>query len=337
MNPAMRAAVFKQGGKPWAIELRPIPVPSKGEALIRVGRCGVCGTDINMTSGNGYDFPCDSILGHEFAGEVVDLGPGVDNLQVGDLVTALPAAGCGKCEVCLDGLQVICRQMQPYSAGYAEYMLIAARTAVKLPQSLSLADGALVEPLAVGLHGVRLSGLKDGARVLVLGAGSVGLAATFWARQLGAARVVAISRSSRREEKAMLLGAHSFVQTGEDDTPQIYEALGGMPDVVLETGGAAGMLARSIELVKPNGHVVSLGFCMAPDPVVPGAASYKQARLTFSMAWTLDEFQTCADHLHAGHVEPRHMISNTIPLSDLPDKIEEMRGTHSETKVQVAP
>jgi len=333
----MRAAVFKDGGKPWAIELRPSPVPSQGEALIHVGRCGICGTDINMTSGNGYDFPCDSILGHEFAGEVVDLGPGVDNLEVGDLVTALPAAGCGKCELCLDGLQVICRQMQPYSAGYAEYMLIADRTAVKLPQSLSLADGALVEPLAVGLHGVRLSGLKDGVRVLVLGAGSVGLAATFWARQLGSARVVATSRSSRREEKAMLLGAHSFVQTGEDDTPRIYEALGGMPDVVLETGGAAGMLARSIELVKPNGHVVSLGFCMAPDPVVPGAASYKQVRLTFSMAWTLDEFQKCADHLHAGHVEPRHMISNTIPLSDLPGKIEEMRGPHNETKVQVAP
>jgi threonine dehydrogenase-like Zn-dependent dehydrogenase len=337
MKRAMRAAVFKEGGKPWAMEERPIPTPGPGEALIKVGRCGICGTDINMTSGNGYDFPCDSVLGHEFAGEVVDLGAGVENLKVGDLVTALPATGCGECEVCRDGLQVICGKMQPYSSAYAEYMLIAARTAVKLPQSLSLADGALIEPLAVGLHGVKLSGLSAGARVLVLGAGSVGLAATYWARQLGAGRVVAASRSARREEKAMLLGAHAYVKIGEEDTPRIYEALGGMPDVVLETAGVVGMLGRSINLVRPNGHVVSLGFCMAPDPVIPGAATYRQARLTFSMAWTLDEFHQCVDRLDSGHVEPRHMISNTIALSAVPEKIQEMRGSHNETKVHVVP
>lgn len=333
----MQAAVFKEGGKPWIVEQRPMPKPGPGEALVKVGRCGICATDVNMTSGNGYDFACDSVLGHEFAGEVVELGPQVANLKLGDNVTALPATGCGECAVCKDGLQVICLQAVPYSSGFAEYMLVAARTAVKLPQSLSLADGALVEPLAVGLHGVKLANLPPDARVLVLGAGSVGLAATFWARKLGAGRVVSASRSARREDLALQLGAHAYVQTGEGDAERISAALGGIPDVVIETAGVVGMLGKSIELVRPNGHVVSLGFCMAPDPVVPGAATYRQARLSFSMAWTLEEFQHCVDSLDAGLVEPRHMISNTISLAQLPAKIEEMRGAHLETKVHVAP
>ena len=333
----MRAVVFKQGGQPWIVEDRPVPVPGPGEALVKVGRCGICGTDINMTSGMGYDFPCDSVLGHEFAGEVVETGPGADNLKPGDVVTALPATGCGACEVCATGLQVVCPDAIPYSSGYAEYALVAARTAIRLPASLSMADGALVEPLAVGLHGVRLAAMPENARVLVLGAGSVGLAATFWARQLGAGRVVAASRSPRREEKAMLLGAHAYVQTGEDDGERIAQALGGLPDVVLETAGVTGMLGKSIELVRPDGHVVSMGFCMVPDPVVPGLATYKQARLTFSMAWTLGDFQRCVDTLDAGHVEPRHMITNTISLDAVPEKIEEMRGSHRETKVHVSP
>lgn len=333
----MRAAVFKQAGQPWAIEEHELPRPGPGEALVKVGRCGICGTDLNMTSGNGYDFPCDSVLGHEFAGEVVELGAGVDTLAVGDVVAALPAAGCGECQVCRDGLQVLCPAMRPYASGYAEYALVAAKVAVKIPQGLSLSDGALVEPLAVGLHGVKLANMPADARVLVLGAGAVGLATTFWARQLGAARVVAASRSPRREEKALQLGADTYVQTGEDEAARINDALGGPPDIVFETAGAVGLLGQSINLVRPNGHVVSLGFCMAPDPVVPGIATYKQVKLTFSMAWTLDDFQQSVDTLAAGHVEPREMVSATIGLGDLPAKIDSMRGPHTETKVHVDP
>lgn len=209
----MRAAVFKQAGSPWAIENRPIPVPSSGEVLLKVGRCGVCGTDLNMTSGAGYDFPCDSVLGHEFAGEVVELGAGVTRLRVGDVVTALPASGCGKCDLCCGGLEVLCSKVKSFASGFAQYALVAERSSVKLPQSLSLSDGALVEPLSVGLHGARLARMPQNARVLVLGAGAVGLAATFWARQLGAGRVVTASRSMRREDLAIAMGADRFVQT----------------------------------------------------------------------------------------------------------------------------
>ncbi len=331
----MRAAVFRQAGQPWVIEDRMVPQPGADEMLVRVGRCGICATDINMTSGKGYDFPCDSVLGHEFCGEIVELGSGVRGFKVGEMVAALPATGCGECDVCKGDLQVLCAQIRPYSSGYAEFALVNARTAVKMPSGLTLGDGALVEPLAVGLHAVKLAQMPKDAKVLVLGAGSIGLATTFWARQLGAERVVAASRSRRREDLVMEMGADAFVETGEGEAGRVNEALGGAPDFVFETAGAVGLLGQSINLVRPNGHVVSAGFCMAPDPVIPGVATFKQVRLTFSMAWTLGDFQNSVDALAAGHVAPRQMISNTIPLADLPAKIEEMRGVHGETKVHV--
>ncbi|GAA4768621.1 alcohol dehydrogenase catalytic domain-containing protein [Novosphingobium ginsenosidimutans] len=333
----MRAAVFKEAGKPWAIEERPDPTPGEGEAVIRVGRCGICGTDLNMTSGRGYDFPCDTVLGHEFSGEVVAVGKGVETLRVGDRVTALPAAGCGHCDLCHAGQVVMCSNMAPYAGGYAEYMRIAERTAVKLPAALSLNDGALIEPLAVGLHGVRLAQLPLGAKVLVLGAGAVGLAATFWARRLGAGKVVSASRSERRRDMALTLGADDYVLTGEGEAERINEALGGMPDYVFEAAGAVGLLQQSINLVRPNGHVVSLGFCMAPDPVIPGVSTFKQVKLAFSMAWTVPEFRYAVDTMDAGHVEPRQMITSNIGLDDLPDMIDRLRGENTETKVHVDP
>ncbi|MDO7836685.1 alcohol dehydrogenase catalytic domain-containing protein [Sphingobium sp. HBC34] len=333
----MRAAVFKEAGKPWVVEERPDPTPGDGEAVIKVGRCGICGTDLNMTSGKGYDFPCDTILGHEFSGEVVAIGKGVTSLKVGDRVTALPAAGCGACDMCRAGQVVMCPNMSPYAGGYAEYMRIAERTAVQLPAALSLNDGALVEPLAVGLHGVRLANLPLGAKVLVLGAGAVGLAATFWAKRLGAGRVVAASRSERRRDMALALGADDYVLTGEGEAERVTQALDGMPDYVFEAAGAVGLLQQSINLVKPNGHVISLGFCMAPDPVIPGISTFKQVKLTFSMAWTVPEFQYAVDMLDSGHVEPRHMITSNIGLDALPDMIETLRGPHNETKVHVDP
>jgi (R,R)-butanediol dehydrogenase/meso-butanediol dehydrogenase/diacetyl reductase len=184
---------------------------------------------------------------------------------------------------------------------------------------------------------VALARIRPGARVLVLGAGSVALAAIFWARRLGAGRLAAVSRSPHREERTLAMGADAYILTGEGAAERINAALGGAPDYVFEAAGAVGLLGQAIEFVKPNGHVISLGFCMAPDPVIPGIATFKQVTLTFSMAWTLSEFETVADTLDRGHVEPRLMVTNTIGLDDLPAKIEEMRMPHHETKVHVAP
>ena len=198
----MKAAVFKQAGVPLVVETVPDPEPGAGEVVIKVRRCGVCGTDLHMTSGRGNDAPSNSVIGHEYCGEIVALGRGVDSLKIGQFVTAMPVAGCGACVQCLTGYPMACFQMQGRVGGFGEYMRISAPSTIILPDALSPEDGALVEPLAVGLRGVRLAQMDPGARIAVLGAGSIGLAVIYWARLLGAGRIVAVSRSERRAELA---------------------------------------------------------------------------------------------------------------------------------------
>lgn len=333
----MKAAVFKGAGTPLVVETLPDPEPGAGEAVIKVERCGVCGTDLHMTSGHGMDAPINSVIGHEYCGEVVAIGKGVDNLKVGQRVAAMPVSGCGQCGPCVAGYPMACAQMQGLVGGFGEYMRIAATSSVILPETLSAADGALVEPMAVGLRGVRLAQMQPGARVAVLGAGSIGLAAIYWARLLGAGKIVAISRSARRAELAMQMGASGFEALGEGEVERVAAALGGMPEIVLECTGAVGMTQKSVELVAPGGTVVSLGFCTSPDPILPSLATWKQVTLKFSFAYDLREFQHCADVMAAGHVEPRMMISRTVGLDAFPEVLEALRAGANETKVHVDP
>jgi (R,R)-butanediol dehydrogenase/meso-butanediol dehydrogenase/diacetyl reductase len=319
------------------VEHLPDPEPGQGEAVIRVARCGICGSDIHMTSGHAMDYPAGTILGHEYAGEVVAIGPGVTRLKPGDRVTALPAKGCGHCPACAGGYPLGCSAMQGMIGGFGEYLRITEAGAVRLPDTLTLADGALVEPLAVGLRGAVLARLTPGARVLVLGAGSVGLAALFWARQLGAGRIVAASPSARRRALAEQIGADGFEVLGEGEGERIAAALGGPPDVVLECAGAVGLLQKAVEHVRPGGMIVSLGFCTSPDPILPSLATWKQVTIAFSFAYALDEFRHAVDVLDRGRVEPRLMISETIGLDALPAMFEAMRGGSSHTKVHVDP
>ena len=334
----MRAAIFKEAGKPVVIEERPDPTPRADEVIMRVGRCGICGTDLHMTSGHGlFALPGDSMFGHEYAGEVVALGKDVTRLKIGDRIAAMPAAGCGSCPACAAGYPVNCSNGRSTVSGFAEYLAAAESVAVKLPESLSLEDGALVEPLAVGLHGVALAALPPGARVLVLGAGSVGLAAIFWARQMGAGRITAASPSPRRAELARTMGADGFETLGEGEQERIAESLGGAPDVVFECAGAVGATAKSLELVATGGTVISLGFCASPDPIVPAFVTLKQATIKFSLVYTYGEYRHCVDVLDRGHVEPRAMISDTVSLDDFPATLEALRNGSPQTKVQVDP
>lgn len=333
----MRAAVFKGPGSPLVVETLPDPEPGRGEAVIKVQRCGVCGTDLHMTSGGGNDAPINSVIGHEYCGEVVALGEGAEGLKVGQFVTAMPVAGCGHCPNCLAGYPMACPRMQGLVGGFGEYMRISAPSAVVLPATLSPADGALIEPLAVGLRGVRLAAMRPGARVAVLGAGSIGLAAIYCARLLGAGRIVAISRSARRADLALQMGATGFEALGDDEIERVSAALGGMPEIVLECAGAVGMLQKAVEMVAPGGTIVSLGFCTAPDPILPSLATWKQVTLKFSFTYDLGEFEHCANMLDAGHVEPRLMISTTVGLDDFPALFEALRAGAPETKIHLDP
>lgn len=334
----MHAAVFEGVGKPLSIENLPDPTPGAGQLVLKVGRCGICGTDLHMTSGEGATFEPGTVLGHEFAGEVVAVGPNTSGFSVGDIVSALPMQGCGACASCLAGEPVWCASgFTPVGGGFGQYALASAMAAVKLPSSMSLEDGALVEPLAVSLHGVTLAALRPGAKVLVIGAGSIGISAAYWAKRLGAGRVVVTAPSHRGEKFARELGADAFLPGGDDLDERVTEQFGGLPDVVVEAAGVPGAIAQAIHLAAPRGTVVVLGNCMQPDTIVPAEAMFKQIKLQCSMVYSVGEFQFVADSFDAGHVEPRAMITDTWALEDLPAGLESMRSGSSNCKVLVDP
>lgn len=338
----MKAAVFKGAGNGPAlvIENRPDPVPEAGEVLIKVSRAGICGSDLHLTSGHGLQLPLDSIIGHEFCGEVVAVGTGVDSLKLGDRVAPMPYVGCGKCPACFAGRPHHCPQARfDIVHGFSEYSRVGARDCVVLPAGLSDEEGALIEPLAVGLQGVRKATLPIGARVLITGAGPIGLATAFWAQRLGASRVAVMAASSRRRDIALAVGATHFIAQKEvaDPGAAIQEALGGAPDVVFEAVGLPGAIAQAIDYVKPLGTVVSLGFLGEPDSFVPVAALTKELRLLFSMCYDKQDFQYTADVMAGGDHRPRAMITGTINLDALPEKFETLRGASADCKVMVTP
>ncbi|MET0238310.1 MAG: alcohol dehydrogenase catalytic domain-containing protein [Sphingobium sp.] len=333
----MKAAIYPGEGRPIVIESIADPRPGPGDILIRVHRCGICGTDLSMTKGGVWDYGKGVQFGHEYAGEIVEVGGDVEGFRVGETIAVLPSVACGQCRSCqAHGNNVLCHATSVLAAkGFAEFATIPASVATKLPSTLSLSDGALIEPLAISLYGAQFARIVPGEPVLVLGGGPVALYAIYWARRLGAGRIVALSRSGRRRDLALAMGADAFLTFGDDEVGAVREALGGPPQVVLECVGVEGMLSKAINHADQFGRIVSLGFCTAPDPIIPGVASYKCASIQFSVGYTMREFLYIADQMDQGHVDPKAIITNEIDLADLPAMFATLRGPNDETKVHV--
>lgn len=333
----MKAAIYSGGGGPITIEDLPDPEPGPGEVVIKVHRCGICGTDLSMTKGAAWDYGRGQ-FGHEYAGEIVALGAGVDRHKLGDRIAVLPSGACGNCEGCRGGNHVLCRNAPGAAHGFAEYARVPGDLAITLPSTVSLADGALIEPLAVSRYGVKKSPLKAGDQVLVLGGGAVALTTIYWARRMGAGRIVAASRSARRKELCLAMGADAFVPfraNAGEEIGAVAEALGGSPEVVYECVGAEGMLAKAIGHAGLYGTVTSLGFCTHADPIMPALGAYKCVTLQFLAGYGLEDFRETADHLDAGHVDPATIVTSAVPLRHFPATMDLLHGPNAETKVHV--
>jgi L-iditol 2-dehydrogenase len=333
----MKAAIYPGKGGPVTIETLPDPEPGPGDVVIKVARCGICGTDTSFTKGGMFDFGENVQFGHEYAGEVVALGRDVAGFRLGERISVLPSVACGTCHSCqTHGNNVLCRESKVSAmVGFAEYARLPVSVATRLPQTLSMADGALIEPLAISLYGVQMARIQPGERVLVLGGGTVALYAIYWARRMGAGRIVAMSRSARRRELCLDMGADAFVPFGDGEIGEVIEALGASPDVVLEGVGAEGMMMKAVMHAGQFARIVSLGFCTSPDPIIPGLAAYKCLSMQFSVGYSMKEFLYIADQMDKGHCDPKAIITNQIALADLPHMMDLLRGPNDETKVHV--
>ena len=332
----MRSAIFEEAGKPLAIEDRPDPQPGQGQAVIRVCRCGICASDLTMTSGSPFDMPCGTAPGHEYAGEVVEVAHG-SRLKVGDRVAALPMGSCGTCIPCKAGAPLQCAMFRSMAGGYSEYTLIEEAAAFRLPEALTFEDGALVEPLASSLRGINKLAVAPGSRIVVIGAGAIGAGAVYWLRQRSAGRIVVVARTRRGAELVDTMGADGLVTTGDGLAERIGEVLGGAPDIVIDGAGAPGVLQQAIDCIAWNGTILSLGGCTMPDPILPMLAMVKEATIRFSVAYGPQDFRDTLRSLDAGRLEPRAMIGETIGLSELPERFEAMRSGSHPAKIMVDP
>jgi len=333
----MKAAVFESIGKPLLIEDVTEPEPGEDGVVIEVGRCGICGSDLHMTEDPVFGVTAGTVLGHEFAGEIVAVGSEVEHLKTGDLVSVSPLRGCGRCLRCLSGQPAWCDSMQLDGGGYAELAQVTERQCVKLPKTISLEDGALAEPLSVALHGVNLSKLAPGARVLVIGAGPIGLGVAFWARRLGANHVAVADLNDYQEQRAYEMGATAFFSSQENLVDAVKEAIGGPPDIVYECVGLPGLIEQSVEHVRVKGTVLVLGLCTRPDSFIPFRAVSKEVCIQTSGFFEFPEFCTSIDALDAGLAAPHALITDTVSLAKMPGTFEALRKRTTECKVMVNP
>lgn len=336
----MKAALFRSAAGRLQIESLPDPVPGPGEVLLEVRRVGICGSELHAASFHAPERLEGALMGHEICGRVVALGEGVSDFALGDRVVPLPFIGCGHCAMCLADLSRHCPQVDYQTVrGYCQYTRAAARGCVQVPDSISDEAATLVEPLAVGLRGVRRAALQAGERVLVTGAGPIGLAAAFWAQALGAANVAVLARSDRRRRIAEQMGLPLFVAGNDvdDEIEAVQSLLGGAPDIVLEAVGLPGALEQAVNHVRPLGRIVSLGFGNQVDALRPDLATWKDVSLAFSLCYGLRDFEHTVRVLASGETRPLAMITSRIGLDQLPETFASLQAGGEDCKVIVSP
>ena len=339
----MRAAVFEAVGKPLAIENVADPTPGDGQLVLRVKGCGICGSDLHVSQLPG-GLPAGAVMGHEFAGDVVAVGPNVSgDWSEGDRICALPALGCGRCAECVTGDVMGCAAMRGTGFGdnggaYAEYVIVGEKESLRLPENVTSSDGALIEPLAVGLHAVDRAGFEAGEDVLVVGGGPVGLAIALWARHFGAREVVVSDFVASRRAMAERMGATATIDPGNEDVRASFERIAGrQPGTIFECVGVPGVLQDLVGVAPRNGTVIAAGVCMEPDTIMPVVAAVKNLRMQFVSYYRRGDFALTLDMLRAERIDPQPMVTDRIALDALPDAFEALRAPEGQCKVIVEP
>ncbi|WP_240948802.1 zinc-dependent alcohol dehydrogenase [Microbacterium salsuginis] len=267
------------------VEERPKPVAGNGEVLIRTIATGICGSDIHGYTGhNGRRHP-GQVMGHETVGVVAQHGPGTDSaIPLGTVVTVNPQLRAGP-----DGRARVLGVNPEISSAFAEFFVVPVENVIALPPGMTVEHGALVEPLAVGFHAARRGGVTAGSRVLVIGAGPIGLACVIAARRLGATHVIVSEPVAQRRSRAEQLDA-TVVDPTVDDVAETCRREGGV-DVAIDAVGSATTIATALESVS-SGGIVSLVGMASPMIQLPAyAISVSERTIVGSFCYTADEFR----------------------------------------------
>jgi threonine dehydrogenase-like Zn-dependent dehydrogenase len=318
----VRSAVVSDAGH-FAIESLPVPEPGPDAVRVRVEACGICGSDLHFY--NAGLFRKGHTPGHEIAGRIEALGADVAGLEIGEPVAVEPIQSCGHCAQCLAGQDSICRDARLLGVhqpgGLSDRILVPADRVYRLAPELDPAVAALTEPLAVSVHGLERGRFEKGQRVLVLGAGAVGLVTLVAAQSLGAREVLVTARYAHQAERARALGANRVLDERDTDLASL-DRLGRETDIdlVVETvGGRADTLRSALAASRPGAHVSVLGLFMEPPQLDPLPLLQKELTLCWSNCYHRPpgrpaDFETAAAIVDAERDRLSPLVTHRLPL-----------------------
>jgi L-iditol 2-dehydrogenase len=310
----------------------PNPAPAPGELLIQVAACGICGSDVHGYDGSSGRRIPPIVMGHEAAGVVAATAEGVSAFQPGDRVTFDSTVSCGRCPYCLHGEINLCdgREVIGVSCGeyrragaFAEFITVPERIAYKLPANLSFAEAAMLEPVSVALHAVKLSGIRGGETALVLGAGMIGLLTLQAARAAGCARVFVADIDPTRLQLAASLGAAETIEasnpglSGPDLAAEILRRTGSPVDLALEAVGRNETVNAAIHSVRKGGTVTLIGN-ITPQVTIPLQVVVSRELRLQGTAASSGEYPQAIDLISRGIVQVKPLITAVAPLEEGP-------------------
>ena len=331
----MKAAVWYGKKDIRVMDVPEPPAPPAGWVKVKVHWCGICGSDLHeyiagpifIPVGTPHALTGDTaplILGHEFSGEVVEVGAGVANVQVGDRVAPDACQVCWECARCKEHRYSLCEKLAftglMTDGAFAEYVNVPAYTIYKIPEHLPYDTAALVEPLAVGFHAVRQSKLQLGDTAVVVGAGTIGLGTVIAAKAAGASRVYCVEVAKARKELALQVGADAVFDPNElDVVAKIKELTNGGADVVIECVGSDKSTPVAIELARSAGRVVIAGIYEKATSLNFNALSFTEREIVGCLAY-YGEFAACIDLISDGRIDVKPMITGRISIDDIVEK-----------------
>lgn len=328
----MKAAVTTAAGGFDVVEM-PDPTPAADQLVLRVTACGVCGSDIKA-----YPFmPAGTVMGHEIGGEVVAVGAQARaaGWKPGVHVAVLPIVSCEDCAACRRGDVAHCSAvrfigMGSDAGGFAELAVIPAIHAFPVPAGLPETASALVEPFAVGLHVAAAAEIGAGDRVVIVGAGGVGLTTLAWARAAGAERITVVDPSGTRRAAAQALGATDVLAAITDADSDGYDAL-------VECVGRPELIEACLAAARPRGRIAIAGACSETFRVEPISGLLKELSIRFSVAYRPSDFRSVIDAFATGLIDPARVVGQVLALDRVTDAFELVRTAASDGRVLVAP
>lgn len=349
----MRAAVFHGRGD-VRIEERPTPIAVEGQALVRVLRSGICGTDATEFKAGPIMFPIERphpksghvgplVIGHEFVGEIVDLPGGpVGGLHVGSIVASGAGVACGACQRCQQGRTNLCERYVTHGlnidGGLAEYVAVATSTLVEVPTECALDHAGVAQPLAVGLHAARRARAADGDRIILFGAGAIGTFILAGLVSLVEADITVVDFAGERLDRALRLGATRVVPVDDGTVDALREIVGAQgADVVVEATGAPGQLGRALDLVRQGGTILEVGLPSKPQELDVHRLVLSEVTIATTVAHVCGEDMAPALDILARTNLGDELVEAVLPLDEVAHQLGRLAAGEIRGKVLFDP